>query len=116
MKMIAAEVVEDETKQTAGGRRLRKAEQIAALVAEYETSGLSMAAFARRENLCYPTFAAWVKKSRSASRPPKMTFARVELPGPRAAGGLSATLPNGLVLSGGDPAALAALVRELLKG
>ena len=45
MKMIAAEVVEDETKQAAGGRRLRKGEQISALVAGYEASGLSMAAY-----------------------------------------------------------------------
>lgn len=115
MKTIAAEVVEDEAKQAAGGRRLRRAEQIAALVAGYEASGLSMAAYARREKLCYPTFAAWVKKSRAAARPPRMTFARVELPALPAAAGLSATLPNGLVLSGGNPAALAALVRELLK-
>jgi hypothetical protein len=115
MKMIAAEVMEDETKQAAGGRRLRKAEQIAEVVAGYEASGLSMAAYARREKLCYPTFAAWVKKSRSAPLVPRMTFARVELPGRPAAPGLSATLPNGVVLSGGDPMALAALVRELWK-
>jgi len=44
-----------------------------------------------------------------------MTFARVELSGQRAAAGLSATLPNGLVPYGGDPAAQAALMRELLK-
>jgi hypothetical protein len=113
--MIAAEVMEDETKQAAGGRRLRRAEQIEELVAGYEASGLSMAAYARREKLCYPTFAAWVKKSRAAPRPPRMTFARVELSGVPTAAGLSATLPNGLVLSGGDPAALAALVRELWK-
>jgi hypothetical protein len=115
MKMIAAEVVMDGTKQAAGGRRLRKAEQIAEVVAGYEASGLSMAAYARREKICYPTFAAWVKKSRAAPRPPRMTFARVELPGLPAAAGLSATLPNGLVLSGTEPAALAALVRELWK-
>lgn len=115
MKMIAAEVVGDETKQAAGGRRLRKAEHIAELIAGYEASGLSMAAYARREKLCYPTFAAWVKKSRLAPRPPRITFARVELPGLPAAAGLSATLPNGVVLSGGNASALAALVRELWK-
>jgi len=115
MKMIAAEVVADGTRQAAGGRRLRKAEDIAGLVAGYEASGLSMAEYARREKLCYPTFAAWVKKSRTTPRAPRMTFARVELPGLPATAGLSATLPNGVVLSGGDPAGLAALVRELWK-
>jgi len=115
MKMIAAEVVRDETKQAAGGRRLRTAESIAELVAGYEASGLSMAAFARQEKLCYPTFAAWVKKHRAGALETRTTFARVQLPGAFATAGLSVTLPNGLKLSGSDPASLAALVRALWK-
>lgn len=125
MKTITAELLEDPAKRGEGGRRLTGRERIATLLAQYDASGLSMAAFARREGLKYPTFAGWVKKRagqtaptsptapRSAS-PMAVRFAEVRLPplGGEAAG-LSVTLPDGLVLRGNDPVTLAALTRAL---
>jgi len=115
MKMIAAEVVAEEARLGAGGRQLRGSEKIAELVAGYEASGLSMAEYARREKLRYSTFAGWVKRSGARASGAKMTFARVQVPGPSGGAQLSVRLPSGLVLTGSDPVALAALVRALGK-
>lgn len=78
-----------------------------------------MAAFARREGLRYPTFASWVKKggggevAKVSVRKPR--FAEVRLPRREPeASGLSVTLPDGVVLHGADPEALAALARALM--
>jgi transposase-like protein len=122
MKMITPELLEDGAKCGEAGRRLMGRERIAQLLAHYDNSGLSMAAFARREGLKYPTFASWVKKHASgrtgeaagAIEPARIRFAQVRLPAMAGdAGGLSVTLPGGLVLRGADPLALAALVRAL---
>lgn len=115
MTTIAAEMVEDTTRRGAGGRKLTPADQIEELVAAYESSGLSMAAFARREKLCYPTFAAWVKRRKGQMIAPSAPrFAQLRLPvGAMGAAPLSVTLPGGVVLQGSDPAALAALVHAL---
>jgi len=57
------------------------------LVAEYECSGLTIAGFARKHDIRYQTFYAWV--AQSAGKPPKtaqpkVSFAEVELePGGR---------------------------------
>ena len=52
------------------------------LLAEYERSGLSIAAFARKEGIRYQTFYAWVAKNSSKS---KVCFAEVELEAPASA-------------------------------
>lgn len=119
MKTITTELIADETKRGGDGRRMTSKERRAELLAEYAASGLSMAAFARREGLRYPTFASWAKKDggREVGRVPAgaVRFAEVRLPtaGP-AESGLSVTLPGGVVLSGADPVALAALARALM--
>jgi hypothetical protein len=94
-------------------------ERRAELLAEYAASGLSMAAFARREGLRYPRFASWAKKDgdrqvgRGSAGP--VRFAQVRLPAAcLAESGLSVTLPGGLILRGSDPVALAALARALM--
>lgn len=93
-------------------------ERIAELLADYAASGLSMAAYARREGIKYPTFANWVKRGTGAATAniaPR--FAEVRLSASmagKADAALSVTLPNGLVLRGSEPLALAALARVLL--
>ncbi len=121
MKTITTQLLQDATKRGGDGRRMTPPERQAELLAEYEASGLSMAGFARREGLKYPTFASWVKKcaAQSAARPERSTiaprFAEVRWPAMPASGAeLSVTLPDGLILRGAAPVALAALVRALL--
>lgn len=123
MKSLTTELVEDGSKRGEGGRRLLGRERIAEVLRDYEASGLSMAAFARREGLKYPTFAGWVKKHAgrtlaaaevTAVQPGRLRFAQVRLPALAAEpAGLSVTLPDGLIVRGAEPLALAALVRAL---
>ena len=78
----------------------------------------------------YPTFAHWVQERRrdgdtageARAVPTSARFVELRLPGtppvppsPIAAE-LSVTLPDGVVLRGAEPSALAALVRALRKG
>jgi transposase-like protein len=123
-----AEIVDDGERRERRDRRDRRGrvswpkERREELLAEYERSGLSQAAFARREGVRYPTFAHWVQERRrdAAGKPAETADAAprfVEL-GVRGsvmtpAGTLSVTLPDGLVVSGSDPRSLAGLVRML---
>lgn len=91
------------------------------LLAEYEKSGLSQAAFARREGVRYPTFAHWVRERRRGAwttpgqRPGEVPrFVEVGVPATPSSPELSVTLPGGLIARGADAPALAALVRALL--
>jgi|JI10StandDraft_1071094.scaffolds.fasta_scaffold14976_12 transposase-like protein len=128
-KPAQAEVVEDGTQRDRRGRVKVKAERREELVAEYRHSGLSQAEFARRACVNYQTFAHWVQRARreAAEAAPLATpamprFAELRLPGavrpsPRtAAGELSVSLPDGVVVRGAEPAAVAALVRALRAG
>jgi len=117
-----AEIVDNGERRDRRGRVSWPQERREQLVDEYESSGLSQAAFARQVGVKYPTFAHWVQERRreAAGRPARTGDAAprfVELGVPRsvltAAGTLSVTLPDGLVVSGSDPRALAGLVRLL---
>jgi transposase-like protein len=118
-------VVAEEGRRDRLGRRRVPAQHRAQLVAEYLSSGLSQAAFARRAGMRYPTFAHWVQQARRAARalpgpdrhPDVPRFAELRLgadrPAPVAAPELSVSLRGGLVARGRDAAALAAVVRAL---
>jgi hypothetical protein len=60
MEILKTELVDDGAKRDRKGRRLMPLERIAALVREYQSSGLTLAAFARRAGVKYPAFAGWV--------------------------------------------------------
>ena len=115
MGAIIAELVDTGEKRDSRGRRRTPAERREALVAEYRESGLTQAAYARREGVRYSTFAGWVQRSRRPRGPRRapVRFAEVKWPVPVAAAGLEVQLPDGLVLRGGSAAELAALVRAL---
>lgn len=126
---VQAEVVEDGTQRDRVGRRKVRAERREELVGEYQRSGLSQAEFARRVGVNYQTFAHWVQRARREAAkaaplgtPATPRFAELRLPGtawpaPRtAAGELSVSLPDGLVVRGAEPAAIATLVRALRAG
>ena len=118
MEILRTEVIEDGTKRDRRGRRILPPEQIEALVREYRASGLTQAAFARREGLKYPTFAGWVNARRvqagRASGGSAVRFAQLQLPtGLTAPTELSVALPDGVIVRGSEVRALAALVRAL---
>jgi transposase-like protein len=116
MGAITTEVVETGDKRDTRGRRMATVERRAQLVAAYQASGLTMAAFARREGVKYATFAHWVLKAQKATTPakPRIRFAELQLPLRGAAvEPLEIRLPDGTVLRGTRVADLAALVRAL---
>lgn len=114
-----AEVVDDGEKRDGRGRRLTAAARRAEVVRAYRTSGLTMAAFARRERIKYSTFAGWVwKAAKEPARRTAIEFAEVRLPLMAPSSELSGDrlevrLPDGTVVRGARVEELAALVRAL---
>ena len=117
MGAIVAEVVDTGEKRDARGRRVTPAERRGQMVQAYRASGLTMARFARQEQLNYATFAGWVAKSHRptvARRPMQFAELRMPLPAPAPSGDqLEVRLPDGTVLRGGRVADVVALVRAL---
>ena len=118
MGAITAEVVDTGEKRDARGRRVTPTERRAQMVQAFRASGMTMAAFARRERLNYATFAGWVAKAQRspiAKRP--IEFAELRMPfitPPTGSGDqLEVRLPDGTVLRGGRVADVVALVRAL---
>ena len=64
MNATKTEVVDDGRRPDRLGRMRTPRRRREELLAEYERSGLSQAAFARRAGVRYPTFAHWVQKRR----------------------------------------------------
>ena len=112
-------MVDTGEKRDTRGRRVMPAERRRQLVEAYGTSGLTMAAFARREGIKYATFAHWVIRSqKAAAAKPQIKFAELQLPFPAsapkpAAEHLEVRLPDGTVLCGTRVADVVALVRAL---
>lgn len=120
MGTITAELVDVGEKRGARGRRVMPVERREQLMAEYGTSGLTMAAFARREGIKYATFAGWIAKTQPRGRPkPPIRFAEVRLPLEAAPPSsqrdfaLEVRLADGTMVRGRIAAEVAALVREL---
>ena len=108
-------VVTGETRDRLG-RTITPVARRAELVAGWRASGLTQAAFARREGVRYTTFVSWVqeegRKPGPRTAPGRIKFAEVRLPSASMAG-LEVRLPDGTVLRGGNAADLATLVRAL---
>jgi len=118
MGAIIAEVVDTGEKRDARGRRVTPAERVVQMVQAYRASGMTMAAFARRERLKYATFAGWVAKAQRevvAKRPVQFAELRMPFVAPNTGSGdqLEVRLPDGTVLRGGRVADVVALVRAL---
>jgi transposase-like protein len=121
-------------KRDGRARRITAARRRTELVKAYHASGMTMAAFARREGVKYPTFVHWVMKAAKASHRGLPVCAKAKGP-PAASAALTprtgsaqiqalapvraqpvqteARLPDGTVLRGNNPAELAALIRAL---
>jgi len=124
MGTITAELVETGEKRDARGRRMTPVQRRSAIVRAYRTSGLTQAAFARREGLNYSTFAGWVLKVAKAELAKNsVQFAQLRLPmsslsAPSAraeseAASLEVRLPDGTSIRGNRVDELALLVRTL---
>jgi transposase-like protein len=111
------EVIETGEKRDERGRRLSPVERRAEAVAAWRASGLTMAAFARREGLAYSTFAGWVLKAARKRTPAKRPrFAEVQVGpvlAPAATSLLEVCLPDGTLARGASAVELAALVKAL---
>lgn len=92
-------------------------EQRVALIEAYRESGMSMAAFARRERINYTTFAGWVQRSAPMPAGRAIRFAEVKVPTMAASAEtgieLEVRLSDGTVLRGSRVGDLIALVRGL---
>lgn len=120
MSTITAELVDVGEKRGVGGRRVTPVERREQLIAEYRTSGLTMAAFARREGIKYATFANWMAKAQStAAGKPSIRFAEMRLPleaattCPQSEFALEVRLPDGTTVRGRIVADVVAIVRTL---
>lgn len=117
MGAITAELVDTGERRGARGRRVMPADGRTQLVEAYRSSGLTMAAFARREGVKYPTFAGWVAKGQQLTKAkPAIRFAEMRVPmAPACEPGhaLEVRLPDGTVLRGSRVADVIALVRAL---
>jgi transposase-like protein len=81
MGTITAELIETGEKRDACGRRMTPVQRRSAIVRAYRASGLTQAAFARREGLNYSTFAGWVLKVAKAELAKNsVQFAQLRLP------------------------------------
>lgn len=118
MGAITAEVVDTGEKRDGRGRRVIPRAQRLALMEAYRASGMSMAAFARRERINYTTFAGWMHRAGSVAPSNTIRFAEVKvptIPAPSAKSGneLEVRLADGTVVRGARVAELIALVRGL---
>ncbi len=115
MGAITTEVVDTGEKRDTSGRRVSNAERRREMVEAYRQSGLTMAAFARRERINYATFAGWVAKAGAGEQvKAPIKFAEVALPQVvRATDRLEVRFADGTVVRGGRVDEVAALVRLL---
>ena len=118
MATTQAFLIETGDKRDGRGRRIATLERRAELVTDFRRSGLTMAAFARREGLRYSTFAGWVLRSGRPGRAPvaPVRFTQVQLPVAPASNmpaGLEVRLVDGTLVRGSTANELAALIRAL---
>jgi transposase-like protein len=111
------ELVETGERRDRIGRRITPAARREELVEAWRSSGLTQAAFARREGIIYSSFAAWVQAARRQPRRRRVggsvRFVEAKLPVANPVAPLEVRLPDGTSVRGTSAAELAALVRAL---
>ena len=117
MMSITTELIDTGERRDQRGHRISSVERRAEAVQAWRGSGLTMAAFARRESIAYSTLAGWVlKAARKRPTPKRPRFAEVRV-GPLLAsaspGLLEVCFPDGTTVRGSNATELAALVRAL---
>jgi transposase-like protein len=110
------EVVDTGEKRDGRGRRIMPADRREELVGSWRQSGLTQAAFARREGINYTTFCSWVQQRRPESRrdaSAKMRFAEVHVPASASTPGVEVRLADGTLVRGTKAQDVARVVRAL---
>jgi len=115
---VTAELVETGETRDRVGRKLTPAPRREELVAAWRESGLTQAAFARREGVRYPTFANWVQQARQVGRrapasAPQVRFAEVQVPAAMSVPAVEVRLVDGTLVRGARAREVAAVVRAL---
>lgn len=117
MEPIKAEVVDDKAKRDRRGRQIVAAQRREELLAEYDASGLTQAAFARRAGINFHTLVAWLGRRRQSvvggKQPVRFHELSVAALSAARTLPLEVTLPGGVIVRGGDASTLAELVRAL---
>lgn len=133
MESLETEVCTDLERRDDRGRRLLKKAHWASLMSAYDASGLTQAAFARREGINYHTFMGWLARRRRELKHPERTGTDMDMDAestsaqtqfheltlkaqsqmPASAYALEISLPCGTLLRGQDVDALAGLVSAL---
>lgn len=115
MEAIEAEVL-DGGKRDGRGRKMLPEHEWKRLLKEYDKSGLTQKAFARREGINVNTLVAWLgrrrKKMAGDQTNKPVRFQELALSA-GSSPALEVHLPGGLVLKGGTPKDLAELVLAL---
>ena len=80
--MQTTQLVEDEVRSGGGGRRRYGRNAIERYLQDYDASGLTQSAFAKRAGVQYQTFAAWgrARRLRGESPPAPVRFVAGSLP------------------------------------
>jgi len=115
MDAIETEVLDGGVKQDAKGRRILPEQEWMRVLDEYDRSGMTQKAFARREGINLHTLVAWLGRRRKGARGADNKPARFHEVDLRSAvpGQLEIHLADGVVLKGSSPEGLAALYSAL---
>ncbi len=129
METIDTEICSEPGISDKRGRRVLGKAAWLKLLAEYDQCGLTQRAFCQRQGINYSTFVAWLGRRKrmpgqvrreSQADKSKLAFREFALPAAQersttgsVAPMLEVVLPDGIVLRGSQPDALALLVRSL---
>jgi hypothetical protein len=120
MESIETEVCVESGKSDRQGRRIRGAAEWSSILDRYDQSGLTQAAFCRREGLKFGTLVSWLGRrckngGALISSPPEPKFHELSLSSPpqSLSSSLEVSLPDGTVLRGSQASELAELIRLL---
>lgn len=120
MESIETEVCVESGKSDRQGRRIRGAAEWSSILDRYDQSGLTQAAYCRREGLKFGTLVSWLGRRRKnggalISSLPEPKFHELSLNSPAESLGssLEVSLPDGTVLRGAQVSELAQLVQLL---
>ena len=120
MELIETEVCVESGKSDRQGRRIRGAAEWSSILDRYDQSGLTQAAYCRREGLKFGTLVSWLGRRRksggaliSSQLEPKFHELSLSSPAESLSSSLEVSLPDGTVLRGTQASELAELIRLL---